>query len=278
MANFKFIYSLVIFFFGYLAVSAQTLKTIASFEVQYQACLDKGQFMLGCAKTFYNEMDSLLNVRYKSLRSICDSVQKDNLRDEQLEWLSKKDKQFIENRRQVNRKAKRDGYAGGEIETMMLTETNANYVKQRVIQLIARSPKNYSAENYHINPTGFYFLDSKTETRNGETYGYFGDIAVKYISHNKVVVRLFVCKGAPSYSSGTVADTLTIINNKAIYRNAQFDSSCRIIFTFFRQGIKVEELANDYNFGCDFGHAVIADGYYKRKSNKTPSDKELTDG
>jgi uncharacterized protein YecT (DUF1311 family) len=267
----------IIFCFINLTNFAQTLKTIDSLQNQYQQCLDKGEYMLGCSKMFYYQIDSLLNLRYKKLRLTCDSIQKENLKDEQLEWLAKRDKQFIKNQKQTNKEAKKEGYDGGQDERMILTDTNAMFVKQRVIELVNSSALNYSADKYKVNPTGLYSLDNKTTIKNDDTYGYFGDIAVKAISQNKVVVRLYVCKGAPSYNSGTLADTLEIKNNKAIYTNAEFDSTCKIIFSFFRQGIKVEEFTDNYNSGCGFGHAVVADGFFKKKSNKIPTTKELTD-
>jgi uncharacterized protein YecT (DUF1311 family) len=138
------------------------MKTIDSLQTQYQLCLDKGQNMLGCSKVFYYQMDSLLNLRYKQLRLTCDSIQKENLKDEQLEWLSKRDKQFLKNQKQTNKEAKKEGYDVGQDEKMVLTDTNAMYVKQRVIELLNSSSLNYSADKYKVNPTGFYSLDNKT--------------------------------------------------------------------------------------------------------------------
>lgn len=276
MTDLKFKILLIIFCFTCLTGFSQTLKTIDSLQTQYQLCLDKGENMLGCSKMFYYQMDSLLNLRYKKLRLTCDSIQKENLKDEQLEWLAKRDKQFIKNQKHTNKEAKKDGYDGGQDERMILTDTNAMFVKQRVVELLNATALNYSADKYKVNPTGLYSLDNKTVIKNNDTYGYFGDIAVKAISKNKVVLRLFVCKGAPSYNSGELTDTLEIKNNKAIYRNAEFDSSCKIVFSFFRQGIKVEEFTDNYNSGCGFGHAVVANGFFKKKSNKIPTAKELT--
>jgi uncharacterized protein YecT (DUF1311 family) len=276
MATLKFLSSTVILTFSCLTGFTQTLKTIDSLEIQLQNCLDKGKYMLGCSKTFYYQMDSILNARYKQLRLMCDSVQKENLKDEQLEWLAKRDRQFNQNKQQVNKEAKKDGYEGGQDETMFLTEKNAMYVKQRVIELINGSPKNYSADKYKVNSTGSYSLDSKIEIKNGDTYGYFGDIKLKEISNNRIIVRLFVCKGAPSYNSGTLIDTLTITNNKAIYKTEN-DPSCKLVFTLYRRGIMVEQFANNPNFACGFGHGVDAFGFYKKKSSKAPTDTELAE-
>lgn len=98
--------------------------------------------MLGCTERFYFQMDSLLNVLYKKLRSKCDSIQKENLKDEQLQWISKRDKQFRENQKQVHKEAKEKGYDGWEIETMILIDKNAMFVKERVIELLNRTLEN----------------------------------------------------------------------------------------------------------------------------------------
>lgn len=276
MTPFRFLSFTVMLALSSMTGFTQTLKTIDSLEIQLQNCLDEGEYMLGCSKLFYFQMDSILNVRYKQLRFMCDSVQKENLKDEQLEWLAKRDRQFNLNKQQVNKEAKKDGYEGGQNETMFLTEKNASYVKQRVVELIKVAPENYSADKYKVNSTGSYSLDSKIETKNGDTYGYFGDIKLKEISNNRIIVRLFVCKGAPSYNSGMLIDTLTITNNKAIYKTEN-DPSCKLVFTFYRRGIMVEQFANDPNFACGFGHGVDAFGFYKKKSSNAPTDAELTE-
>jgi len=130
---------------------SQTIKTIDSLETQYQACLDKGQFMFDCAYKFYSQMDSLLNIQYKNLRSKCDSVQKVNLKDDQLRWLAVRDKQFQFNKQKVNKEAKGNGYNGGQDEIMILTEKNAMFVKDRVIYLIGKTPDSYSVGIYKGN-------------------------------------------------------------------------------------------------------------------------------
>jgi uncharacterized protein YecT (DUF1311 family) len=147
MTNLKFKF-FVIFISICFTTFSQTKETVDSLETQYQACLDKGQFMLGCSEAFYFQMDSLLNLEYKKLRSKCDSIQKENLKDEQLQWLSKRDKQFKQNQQQEHKNAKEGGYDGGQDETMMLTDDNAKFVKERVLKLIDSTPQNYSADKY----------------------------------------------------------------------------------------------------------------------------------
>lgn len=122
----------------------------------------------------------------------------------------------------------------------------------------------------YIDPTGSYKLDHKVKISNGQVYGYSGKIQVKKINSGKIVMTFEVNKGAPSYNSGSFIDTLIYKDNKAIYTNPEFDPTCKITFDFDKIGIIVREETSDFNSGCGFGHAVVADGFYKRISNKVP--------
>lgn len=148
MTNLKSKFLTITFGFFCLTGYSQTLNTINNLEREYQKCLDKGQFMLGCANTFYSQIDSLLNLQYKKLRSNCDIVQKVNLKNDQLKWLAVRDKQFQFNKQQVQKEAKANGYKGGQDEIMVLTDKNAIFVKERVIELINKKPEDYSADKY----------------------------------------------------------------------------------------------------------------------------------
>lgn len=128
----------------------------------------------------------------------------------------------------------------------------------------------FTFQSIIIDPTGTYILDSKTKKRNNDIYGYFGQIQVKKIGDNKIIMTFEVNKGAPSYNSGSFVDTISYFDNKAVYTTPEFDPTCKITFDFAKKGITVKEETADYNSGCGFGHAVIADGFYKRVSNKTP--------
>ena len=106
--------------------------------------------------------------------------------------------------------------------------------------------------------------------KNGDVYGYFGQIQVKKISASKIVMTFEVNKGAPSYNSGSFVDTLIYRDNKAIYTDREADSTCKISFAFDTKGIRVIEETADFNSGCGFGYAVVAHGFYRRISSKTP--------
>ena len=80
--------------------------------------------------------------------------------------------------------------------------------------------------------------------------------------------------GGLAESNGGLSDTLQLRNNRAIFRT-KYDSTCTIIFKFTSKGVWVDQKAADPNFECGFGHAVYADGYYRKISSKQPSDKVL---
>lgn len=128
-----------------------------------------------------------------------------------------------------------------------------------------------------FDPTGTYQLKGKTEERDGETYGYFGDIRVKLLSDSRIVITLFVCKGAPSYNAGTLWDTLIVKGNVAVYL-PEDDSTCRITFTFKRQKIIVSQVQADLNFGCGFGHGVFAFGEWLKISDEIPLIQDPASG
>jgi len=121
-----------------------------------------------------------------------------------------------------------------------------------------------------FNPTGTYKLDNKTYMKDGDKYGYFGTIRVKLLKRDTIALSLYVCQGAPSYNSGSFVDTLVYRNHRAVYHHCESDTSCRITFSFTNKGLDVDQVQADINFGCGFGHAVLADFHYKKVSAKVP--------
>ena len=129
-----------------------------------------------------------------------------------------------------------------------------------------------------FNPTGTYELGNYNPDSENKVIGYFGLIQVKRFTKDKIIMTFMVNKGAPSFNSGSFVDTLEYESNRAIYTNVEFDPSCEIIFNISAKGIAVKEKTDDYNFGCGFGHAVVADGFYRKISSEEPILREpLTD-
>ncbi len=130
-----------------------------------------------------------------------------------------------------------------------------------------------------LNPTGTYKLGNHNPSR--ETEGYFGEIQVKRISESQIVMTFMINKGAPSYNSGSFIDTLEYNNNIATFKTPEYDPSCNIKFRFEKNGVSVNQESDNYRFGCGFGNAVVAKGYFRKVSSDIPilkhpmTDEEL---
>jgi hypothetical protein len=123
-----------------------------------------------------------------------------------------------------------------------------------------------------INPTGTYEMQSKTERVGKDMYGYTGQIRVKLLKDKRIVVGFCICKGAPSYNLGLFLDTLTYNDSIAVYQPVKYDRTCTLTLLFSKNGVISTEQTANYNSGCGFGHAVVANGYFKKVSSKVPTE------
>ncbi|HEX7414881.1 MAG TPA: lysozyme inhibitor LprI family protein [Bacteroidia bacterium] len=124
---------ILLFSSSFMFVCAQTnikAKDIALIDKNYQVCLDSGQYMGGCSYTYYNQMDSCLNVAYKQLQKKLDKTAKAALKKEQVDWLKTRDQEF-KSIDQTNKMEGRDG-------EMIRESEKAQVVKKRVLVLITK--------------------------------------------------------------------------------------------------------------------------------------------
>jgi hypothetical protein len=125
-----------------------------------------------------------------------------------------------------------------------------------------------------FDPTGTYKSGEDPKKLNRDIYAYFGEVRIKLIDKSKIAISLYVLKGAPSYSSGSFVDTLHYQNQHATYLTSD-DSSCKIEFLFNTKGLTITQYQQNLNFGCGFGHGVLADGYYPKISENIPVITDL---
>lgn len=126
-------------------------------------------------------------------------------------------------------------------------------------------------QNNYINPTGTYELESETRQEGDDTYGYTGQIQVKTLKANSIVMTFGINKGAPSYNAGSFVDTLDYRNNRSMYqRGSAIDSSCTITFDFTDKQVIVKEAAGNHSYSCGFGYGVVADGVFKKITSEEP--------
>ena len=95
--------------------------------------------MLGCANTFYAQVDSLLNLQYRNLLGQMGAAGSVRFKKEQRKWLTDRDKHFVLLKQQVYKEAVDNGFDGGQDEQMIVAERKAMYVKQRVVELLTMS-------------------------------------------------------------------------------------------------------------------------------------------
>lgn len=126
--------------------------------------------------------------------------------------------------------------------------------------------------------SGTYELVSKTAKKGDDVYGYAGEIQVKELPKNRIILSFFITKGAPSYNLGSFVDTLDYSNSSAVYKIEQDSIRCEISFLFNDKGIQVKQESNDDYYGCGFGDGVVAHGFFKRVSNEVPIIKDLATG
>ncbi|MDJ1468585.1 lysozyme inhibitor LprI family protein [Cytophagaceae bacterium DM2B3-1] len=129
-----------LFFFCFsLVIQAQTLKSVTDIEKKYKDCVAPGYGFIDCSNTYYDNLDDLLNVAYKKIRSTMTPEQKNALKTEQVKWLAKRDAYFKKLDNQYFDAMEAGG--GDEMERSAAIFDKAEYVKVRVKELIQRLPK-----------------------------------------------------------------------------------------------------------------------------------------
>lgn len=125
---------------------------------------------------------------------------------------------------------------------------------------------------------GTYELVSKTVKKGDDVYGYAGEIQVKELPNHRIVLSLFITKGAPSYNLGSFIDTLDYSSHTAVYKLRQDGVRCEISFLFNDKGIQVNQESSDSYYGCGFGNGVVAHGFFRRISSGIPDIKDPATG
>jgi hypothetical protein len=129
------------------------------------------------------------------------------------------------------------------------------------------------AKPYQGMYTGYYeYKYNYKETAGGDFSGILAGLFVKQISSTKIIVALNYNKGGPEYNNGSVFETLPIVKNKAVYKNAG-NISCIILFKLLPGIIEVQQIGSDID--CGMGHGVIINGTFKRLNKKIPTNEQL---
>ncbi|SEW10923.1 Protein of unknown function [Chitinophaga sp. YR573] len=118
-----------------LNVFSQASKTtVDSLELRYQHCLSEGNNVYNCALLYYTEMDSLLNTVYRQLYTKLDNHRRESLQVSQQLWIEKKEAYF--KNIEIRAEKKRPLTLPGLNDDMIVTDNKAEYLKNRVIELL----------------------------------------------------------------------------------------------------------------------------------------------
>ncbi|MES2702162.1 MAG: lysozyme inhibitor LprI family protein [Bacteroidota bacterium] len=108
-------------------------RYVNSAEKNCQACVDAGtNNFITCEKTFYRQMDSVLNVAYRALKHKLTPLYFENLKADQKNWLAKRDRYFLEQQHIE------ESGAGPEADQALAIHNEALFVKDRVLYLLAK--------------------------------------------------------------------------------------------------------------------------------------------
>ena len=118
-----------------------------------------------------------------------------------------------------------------------------------------------------INPTGTYIL--KGEKNKGEIVGNFAEIRFKLLSDSLLAVTMYCNKGYPEYTSGSLTDTITYSDNRAVLY-VKSEPSCQIHFSFSTDGLSIKQIYSDPASTCGFGKGVVPLGFIEKHSSETP--------
>jgi len=120
---------------------------------------------------------------------------------------------------------------------------------------------------FFLNPTGTYIL--KGEKHKNEIKGSFAEIRVKLIGDSLLAITMYCNKGYPEYTSGSLTDTMTYADNRAVHLSKS-DPSCQIIFSFDTGGLSIKQVYTDPASTCGFGKGVLPLGFIEKYSSNTP--------
>lgn len=103
-------------------------------EITCQNCIDMGtNNFVDCENTFYKQMDSILNIVYKQLKTQMDTNQFSIVKKEQILWLKRRNSFFKSQDSEI-------GKSGGGVEAdkALAIHKEALFVKDRIEELLKK--------------------------------------------------------------------------------------------------------------------------------------------
>jgi len=123
----------MLLFYG-TACDAQTLDEIARMKQQCKSCLDSGVDMQGCARKYSIRMYEMVDTAYDNLSKKLSQKERASLKNDQMQWLQKRDKFEKEQVKEFQKKIKSEEW--GYDMFMIVYENDAEFTRKRVVDLI----------------------------------------------------------------------------------------------------------------------------------------------
>jgi hypothetical protein len=110
--------------------------------------------------------------------------------------------------------------------------------------------------------SGFYSYGNDIEK------GRIGAIFIYAETDSTILFYIDLNRGAPSYNMGSLYGRVKMKNDSGtFYTKYDYnENGCKWTFNFTKNGLTINTIDNQTD--CGFGHAVYADGTFKRQSNK----------
>ena len=113
-----------------LAQSKEMRSDLMVRDANYQSCLDEGEDMLACSRSYYIQVDSILISAHEHLRNKLKPAEQSRLAKEHQEWLKLRDRQF--------EKIDKDNLMEGRNYEMFRYHEKAAVLKKRALTLMSR--------------------------------------------------------------------------------------------------------------------------------------------
>jgi hypothetical protein len=131
-----------------------------------------------------------------------------------------------------------------------------------------------TSSDVSLNLTGTYET-KKNIDKNGYNLGNEGFLMVKDLGNSKIKLQLEYYGKNSDYgpNMAELSVVLYVKSNKAVYYSKEY-GTCKIEFLFDPKGVEVKMIGESTDFSCGFGGGVYVDGYYYKKSSKSPEFRE----
>jgi hypothetical protein len=116
-----------------------------------------------------------------------------------------------------------------------------------------------------LDPTGTYIL--KGQKVRQEITGINGEVKVKKLRGNLVVVSATFNSGSPDFETIQITDTINYAMNKAIVASGK---ACQLVFRFQKNGVNISNVYTGSPSPCGFSDGSSPLGFVSKFSDDVP--------